>query len=365
MEKIKLKIRLIPLKKIGFLTVMLSVHTFYLLGQEVADAVRMSDVSVRVEEDSLRVHFTMNVNRLNIGSQESLALLPEIRDGKIAVSLPAAVFSGKLRRKYDARKWALSTETQLKNYRIYDIRKNEAYRLEYETALPYSSRLRTGELVVEYRYDDCCHSVWLKEERLALRTLLPKEEATLQLPAQIQPQIIAIRDTIVIRDTVYIRQIETLHLEYPVNRHEVYPDFGSNRTKLERLDALLDGFNGKIRLTAYASPEGPYDNNEYLARNRAEGFREYLKKQYGIPNPDITTAHVIEDWEGMRKLVVANDFTGKSEALRIIDGVDIHAGREKQLTELRKGAFWKEFLPYFRQLRRIEVEILWKDGSKE
>jgi outer membrane protein OmpA-like peptidoglycan-associated protein len=359
-SKKKSKVLLNRLKKTVFLAIALCLPSFHLFGQEVADAVRMSDVSVQVEDDSLRVRFTMHVDQLNIGSQESLTLLPEIITDGPAVSLPAVVFSGKLRRKFDARKRTLSPETQNRDYRTYAVRKNETYTQEYETAIAYSSRLQAGELAVEYRYDDCCNRLWEKEDRFAYQLLLPEQT----LP-QVQPQIIAIRDTIVIRDTVYIRRIETLHLEYPVNRHEVYPDFGSNRTKLERLDALLDNFSGKIHLTAYASPEGPYDNNEFLALNRAESFREYLKKQYGIPNQDITTAHVTEDWEGMRKLVVANDFTGKTEALAIIDGVDIHDGREKQLTDLRGGAFWKEFLPYFRQLRRIEVEILWKDISKE
>lgn len=353
------------LKKTVFFAIVLSLQVFDLSGQEIASAVGIEDVAFRVEDDSLRVRFNIKVDSLDIGRVESLSLLPEITDGRVAVPLPAVVFSGSLRRKYDVRKQAFAPETRMYDSRIYDIRKNKTYTVVYEAAVPWSSRLQSGKMVVEYRYDDCCRSIRLKEKRFAIQ--LPEREATPQ--PQPQPQTVIVRDTVIIRDTVvvrdtalFIRRTETLHLEYPVNQHGVYPEFENNRTHLERLDTLFqDGFRGKIRLTAYTSPEGPYGNNEFLARNRAESFREYLVKHYGIPVQDITTGYVVEDWEGMRALVVDNDFTGKAEALDIIDGTDIWDGREKQLMELHDGAFWKEFLPYFRQLRRIEVEILRKD----
>jgi outer membrane protein OmpA-like peptidoglycan-associated protein len=349
------------LLKSGLLAVALSFPAFRLPGQERADGVSTADVSTRVDDDSLWVYFNIDIDSLTIGRQESLTLLPRITDGAFTVELPAVVFSGTLRRKFDARRRALTPETPPRTYRTYGVLENKTHMLEYDAAVPWSAHLLSSDLLVEYRYDDCCHSSWLKTERHDLPVVPPEQAPAPAQAAPPQPPQPSQPHTIIIRDTVYIRQIETLHLEYPVNRFQVLPDFGNNRTQLGRLDALLHDFHGKIRITAYASPEGTYANNRFLAKNRAEGFREYLRKQFGIPDAAISTDYVAEDWEGMRQLIVANDFSAKNEALSIIDGVDVRAGREKKLLDLRGGAFWREFLPYFRQLRRIEVEILWKE----
>jgi outer membrane protein OmpA-like peptidoglycan-associated protein len=336
-------------------------------------SVRITGVSAEVSDDSLRIRFTLTAERLNIGSKESLTLAPRLEGGKSSIPLPEVIYSGKLRSRYDDRKYTLSGELHFSPYRVYPgVSRERVYRLEYEAAVPYAPRLQSGQLVVTYRFTDCCSNFPTREERYDFLAGSPQETPP---PASTEPR----EQPVVSRDTVYVRQVvekqpvaepappspsprrkarrETLFVEYPVNGYRVIPDYGRNTEELRRLDRFLEDYTGRIRVTAYASPEGRYDRNEALAENRAEYFGEYLSKWYGIPASSITPSYVAEDWEGLRRLIAESSLAGRTGALRIIDGTGIFEGREKKLMDFRGGEFWKQLGPIFRQLRRIEVEI--------
>jgi outer membrane protein OmpA-like peptidoglycan-associated protein len=343
---------------------------------QVPGAVRITNVSAGVSEDSLRLRFTLTAERLNVGNMESLTLSPRLAGEKTTMLLPEVVYSGKLRKKYDDRKYTLACKQRLV-YRVYSgISPDRTYRLEYATSVPYSPRLQPQQLVVAYHFNDCCSDYPVKEESYAIRAVWPQPEPVAETPPAVihepEPKLIVIHDTIYIRQEVERQPVaapdpipappapkmkkESLYVEYPVNKYHVLPCYRQNARELLKLDRFLKGYVGIIRVTAYASPEGPYDSNAVLAENRAKYFREYLSKHYKIPASDISTQHVAEDWDGLRRQIEESHFAGKAEALRIIDETDILAGRESKLMELRGGAFWIQLKPGFRQLRRIEVE---------
>lgn len=325
-----------------------------LWGQEAGD-IRISGVSSEVSDDSLRVSFTLTVRNLNVGGNESLTLFPRLTDGNTVVTLPAVVYSGRLRRKYDERKRIFSLEPQPAVYRTYtNIRRENEYRLDYGYSIPYFPRLKPDRLTVEYRYDDCCNTYPVREESYALAGIEHVQPAA-EAAGHAAPSSVGGRAVTGAATRESRIRKETLYIEYPVNSYRILADYGRNREELARLDRLLENYRGTVWVSAYASPEGPYERNRALAENRAIGFRNYLRDHYGITS--IPTAYIPEDWDGLRRLISEGSLPGKWEGLRIIDGVDIFAGREKRLMELHGGDFWKRLFPYFRQLRRIEVEI--------
>ncbi|MDR0541809.1 MAG: hypothetical protein LBH19_06315 [Dysgonamonadaceae bacterium] len=359
-----------------FFTILLLLLPALVHGQEVGN-IRIANVSGAVSDDSLRVRFSLNVHNLKVGSQESLTLLPRLTDGRVTATLPAIIYSGSLRRKYDERTRLFAPNSLPSIYHLYTgVRQENEYRLEYESAIPYSSRLQAaGKLIVEYRYDDCCQSYLFKEDSYALDMSASKNAGL--------PGFAGIRDTVY----VYPREEspsygsyasyasyppyesdpsaparrsrkEVLYLEYPINGYHILPDYKTNRAELSRLNVLLNGYRGRLQVTAYASPEGPYAKNDELARNRAADFRYYLLNQYGISPAKISVTHVAEDWAGLRARVADSYLPGKAEILRIIDTVDVFSGREKLLMDLQGGNAWQQLKPYFPKLRRIEVEII-------
>jgi hypothetical protein len=321
-----------------------------------AGNIRISNVSSDISDDSLRIRFSLRVNNLKVGSQESLTLIPRLTDDKAEVMMPVIVFSGRLRSKYDERKKIFSPEPQPSVYQSYTkIKKEKEYRLSYEYSIPYFPRMKPNKLLIEYRLDDCCATYPVREESYALQLQLQLQ----QLQPTTKPSVA--RATEKPRQTAQrglsARQLqgETFHIEYPVNVQRIIPDYGKNRAELRRLDRMLKNYNGTVWVTAYASPEGPHHKNRFIAENRAIGFRDYLSNNYDMASVHVTS--VAEDWEGLRACIAGSNIRGRREALQIIDNVDIFAGREKALLELNGGKFWKRLLPYFDGLRRIVVEI--------
>lgn len=156
----------------------------------------------------------------------------------------------------------------------------------------------------------------------------------------------------------------TTFIDYPAGSIKLNPKYGNNRAELEKLSdrlyPLLD-FPKKLRikLTGYASPDGSTKENEQLAGNRTIQFKNYLLKQYKLPdNGTVSVDWCGEDWEGLRREVAASDKAYTAKVLAILDGTTNADKRRKQLRDLEKGAVYKDLeKTFFARLRRIELNV--------
>lgn len=64
------------------------------------------------------------------------------------------------------------------------------------------------------------------------------------------------------------------YLDFPLNETTIYPEYRNNPTELAKIKRSIDLIKNDtnvvishIDIHGYASPEGPYSNNERLARN--------------------------------------------------------------------------------------------------
>lgn len=174
------------------------------------------------------------------------------------------------------------------------------------------------------------------------------------------------------RDSIYRRIIMEggksidCHLSYQIGSSRVLPSYGGNAVELGKLDNFLRvtladtlvSIKG-ISITGYGSIDGTYIRNEELSRVRAEGFALYLRQRYsGLFSYPVRTAHVAEDWEGLKELVSASSLGEKELVLSIINYVGVFEGREKQLMELGGGVIYREMQRnYFPLLRRVQVRV--------
>lgn len=175
------------------------------------------------------------------------------------------------------------------------------------------------------------------------------------------------------RDSTYLRVINegstslNCYLSYPQGGWQIAKDYGNNSAELAKLDhfirtSLADTliYVRQITLTGYSSIEGSYAHNEQLARNRANGFMNYLNSIFGLSKRyPVKTAYVGEDWEKLRSLVDSSvPFPGREEVLEIIDNTDIFGGRERKLMALKGGVPYNFMLAeFFPLLRRVEIRV--------
>lgn len=101
-----------------------------------------------------------------------------------------------------------------------------------------------------------------------------------------------------------------------------------------------------LEICGYASPESPYDHNEYLALNRARAVVEYVEKHDNIPAEICSYRAVPENWADFRQQVLAaTDITDqqRQDLLELIDR-PIHSTSDydRKETELKTSKKFAE-----------------------
>lgn len=129
----------------------------------------------------------------------------------------------------------------------------------------------------------------------------------------------------------YSEEIQHLYdrayVDFPINLTKIYPNYHNNARELGHLRHTIDSVNRdstiriiRIDIKGYASPEGPYDNNDRLARGRTKSLARFIADSTNVPSSLFHTSYEAEDWKGLRMFVDTITTIGnREELLRIID----------------------------------------------
>lgn len=155
-------------------------------------------------------------------------------------------------------------------------------------------------------------------------------------------------------------------LNYPLSNSLVLHGFGNNPSEMDRLNVFMNRLLNdstiqisNIQITGYSSPDGPYKDNEQLARERAINLKEYLDKAFSLSTRDtIMMNFIAEDWEGLQRQLSTVDYPYNKNIFKIINGVSDSEKREKKIKRLWHGRVYRDLCyNYFPLLRRVEVNV--------
>lgn len=129
----------------------------------------------------------------------------------------------------------------------------------------------------------------------------------------------------------------------------------SGRDAAANGEFVLRRYNGKedpyatiteVYIKGFASPEGTYKHNTYLAEHRAKALIEYVKGLYHFEQARFTVDFEPEDWAGLEKRVENSSLADKEELLAIIraDEPKDYDRREAKLKALNGGASYRVLL---------------------
>ncbi|MDE7467417.1 MAG: OmpA family protein, partial [Muribaculaceae bacterium] len=111
-----------------------------------------------------------------------------------------------------------------------------------------------------------------------------------------------------------------------VNRAEILTDYRRNPEELAKIRKSIDFVKDdadaqitSITIRGYASPDGPYANNERLAKARTEALVNYVQNLYSFPASIMHSAWVAEDWAGLRKYLEESDMEQRTAIIAVID----------------------------------------------
>lgn len=344
------------------------------IAKEKGSYIKIQNKESFTRNDSLYIKFELSTQGKIIKRGESLSLIPEYRRGNDTYEFPAILINGKKRTPYYKREQALATPEsywQYKPYATLVVQRKGEQQIDYDYALPLPGGTQKGKLFVKYLKQDCCDMSLEKTDTLALKhkeSPKGKKEIVHKLLVGYPEYAESVTYIEPKAEEVKVRE-ETIviHINYPVDKSKVLPDFAGNAIELKKVDKLLRHFmedkdtytveQGSI--VGYASPEATYDYNLRLSQRRAKGFHDYLLDTYQKHNlPKFEVSGVGEDWEGLYKAIEKTDMKHKNRVLYIIDVVPIFSGREKQLMDLAGGNPYRYMLrTLFPPLRRMEMTL--------
>ena len=145
-----------------------------------------------------------------------------------------------------------------------------------------------------------------------------------------------------------IRELDKrAYIDFPVNRTELNPLYRRNPEQLDSIIRTINTLKEDNNLTVlavnihgFASPEGRFDNNDRLAKERAQTLMEYVQRMVRLDEDLFSVSHTAEDWDGLRKFIAESNMEHKQQILDIANDTSI---KEDEREAKIKTAFADEY----------------------
>lgn len=327
-------------------------------------AVSPAQTQIRGEKIShdgtnVTVTFEIDTDKAEIPSRRKEVLLPYLYNGKDTLFLDVMEVYGRGRYKRERqvnaingdRDWELSDNQILKKQGIYT----------YESRVPLRRWMTQTNFGIRRQLVGCaCEKELPEDSKIAKVELLTPPPLQRRLPSYVLAAPHANWDFG--KDELeIIFKVSKAQIDSSVFNNEL--TFGKILSAVDKIYSYPDCKVERIEVAGYASPEGPPDFNSWLGDARANALIDYIishRPQYGLTKDHFKIRNGEENWEGLRRMVVASDMKRKDDVLAIIDTPDIPDERRKLWIErLDKGWTWKYMLdniyPHLRCARYLAV----------
>jgi len=331
------------MKKMFFIVVL---GSFFFLSSAVAQKNEEAHVVVRQQlvervDSSLVVSMIIDLSQTEVASGKSLVYTPVIERGDSVVALPPLLVNGRSRHilyERSGRNPQDDGEFELRR------RNGKEQTFDYYARVPFRKWMEKSEVSL---ITDLCGCGWesLQNDKDPLFPINMAQPIVLKpMLAYVVPQA----------EQVKARSIEgSAFLDFPVNKITIYPDYRKNPSELQKIRETIDKVRNdkyatitEVHIKGYASPEGSYSNNAYLAENRAKALLNYVQGLYHFQNARFTVDFEPEDWVGLERMVNESSLEGKDEILAIInaDTPSDWDQREWKLKEVNGGKDYRIIL---------------------
>lgn len=306
-----------------------------------AQEIVIKETIVEKSDNSLVVGMVFDLSQIEVASDRSVTCTPAIRWGDSIRALPQVIINGRSRHILYER----TGRNYMENKEIEVQRRNGKEQvLDYQVRTPFARWMEKSEVVL---MTDLCGCGWqaLENGESFLFAI------NLSQPVELKPVVVY---QIPLAETVKARAKEgSAFLDFPVSKTEINPAYRNNPQELEKIRQTIESVQDdkyatitEVYIKGYASPEGDYKNNAYLAENRAKALCDYVKSLYRFENTRFTVDFEPEDWQGLEKAIEAGDLPDKKDLLAVVRAatpVDPDA-REWKLKTLGDGSSYKKLL---------------------
>lgn len=272
----------------------------------------VTDVRLERNGDYLSVQMKVSLGSMDVESNRAVLLTPSIVQGADSLALPSIGIYGRTRYyQYLRSDEELLSGPDERVYKAFD----RPDTVLYHTWVPFESWMSRSQLELVRRDFGCCRTL-LAEQGVLLENY---REAVDWLPAPVYVRPQAPKEKL-------FSLSGSAFVDFPVDQTVIYPDYRKNTVELGKIAATIDSVRGdrdititSIFLKGFASPEGTYRHNTFLARERTSALKRHILQLYDFDEAMIHTEYEPEDWEGLRRYVEASNLTHRTEILAVID----------------------------------------------
>ena len=329
-----------------------------------ANNISVGDINISHTNNRTYVDMTFDMSDSHIASNHSLRITPIISNGVQMVQLPAVVVDGR-RRNIVHQRGEISPE---ESSDIFIRRKNRTEQgLEYSANVAYESWMNSAELILREEWCSC-HDIPYAEELIAIAKMQQTpssastpsanagSQSTANTPASMPKPKMAYAVPSADAPSIATHNAE---LFFPINKSVFNPTYMSNSSELDTLRQLISSGNiSAIKLTGYASPEGPYPFNEKLASNRAAAIKDYITKNNMVGTTTITTDSAPIDWNRLKQMLDESKISNYLKIIAIIDDNTIKPADKNNAIRRQFPVEYKfMFTTWYPKLRKTDISI--------
>ena len=273
----------------------------------------LRDIQVEHQGNIVLVDLNVDASALKLKSNQELTVYPQLQAGDSVATLGSFTIAGRNRYYYHMR-------NDDATWRLAPIARNgkDAADIAFKAQTPY--RPWMDDCTIGYRlvWGGCCNKAKGEHTDPAFAAIDMRPETFAEQLVYVAPKAEAVKTR---------QERGSAFIDYVVNRTEINADYRRNPAELAKIAESVDKVRGDEDLTitsvavkGFASPEGPYANNERLAQGRTQSLMEYVRKLYKFPaSVKFHTSWEAEDWAGLRAKVEESHLENKDAILAVID----------------------------------------------
>ncbi|MDO4161250.1 MAG: DUF3868 domain-containing protein [Prevotellaceae bacterium] len=291
----------------------------------------------------------INLDSLDLPSNNRLVYTPYVKTNDGTVSMPKIVINGRKQqimynRGVDA--GAYGTDAT-----IVKRENGKSQQVDYVASVPFTSSLLNYDVMIHEDLCGCGDSLDGNDYALKRRR---QPVAAFVKPAA---------------EAVKVRHIDKrAYIDFPVDKTELYPEYRRNPAELDSIINTINMVKNDRNLTVsginihgYASPESPYEHNDYLARTRAQTLKDYVRQLVKLDDALFSVSHTTEDWDGLRRYLRESNIEHKSEILAIAEDETIDPDAREWRIKMNYPEEYKFMLAtWYPALRHSDYHITYK-----
>lgn len=135
------------------------------------------------------------------------------------------------------------------------------------------------------------------------------------------------------------KDIAAMGVSFRNGSSKLDPSYKDNQKALDEMVAFFrenPSAADEYDIVGAASPDGPTSVNDRLARERAQAIANYISEQAPELKDRLHTRSAGEDWDGLRKVVLAEDSLSDKDKTEICKIIDSNASADEKEAALKK-----------------------------